>query len=56
MIGLKVIYTVKELDVNGKIFHANLKFPKTTKENSLEIIEKLIKTLEMKKRVIEENV
>ena len=56
MVGLQVIYTVKELDNNGEIFGGNLKFPKTSKEESIKIIDKLIKTLEMKKRVIEENV
>jgi hypothetical protein len=55
MIGLKVTYEVKEVK-DDKIFNGTLSFPKTTKENSLEIIEKLMMTLEMKRQAIEENV
>jgi len=55
MEGLKVTYEVKEVK-DDKIFNGTLSFPKETKENSLEIIEKLIKTLEMKRQAIEENV
>jgi hypothetical protein len=55
MVGLKVTYEVKEVK-DDKIFHGSFSFPKTTKENSLEIIEKLMMTLEMKKKAIEENV
>lgn len=55
MVGLKVTYEVKEVKDN-KIFHAGFSFPKTTKENSLEIIEKLTESLEMQKRIVEENI